>query len=522
MDVHQASSQLTSLGRDNMNAASSVKAKDAVSMLAAAKSLPDALQIVTNPRAQFEDCAEDEVVMHDMQCFIGLDGTSQSVPITQGMTMAKLKKKVQKITGIPTSEQKYVFADEAQLVGCSDPVPTNATLRCVRSQSDDEKSETSQKDPQADDQENTTEMETSSDGDQTQEILEKQAGFTKEKHIAKERRSWADLSDDECSVLPTAGNELDPCDRLPSDLARRFTERWRAWDEQQRHHQFYIAIPEHARDELYVVEEIKSSSSQIYRPKIIVRLRGRGSGLYELPRQGWKEKESTDPLMICLSGTQGYSLSDYWHTFYMVASLLEDTIYIRYNESLAYGEREVHLSDAWVHGGVRAHGTADQCRTIAMGSIEDNSDANKQWAREFTDKWREWDENERQHQFLIAIPEHSNDELQVVKRIKMFCRTNFVDGVPLRCRGRGSGFLEGKHKSESTDPFMICISGRNKYDLEAYWDTFYRLAAFLEADLYADYNQRNQKNRMRGKFKEVHLVYKDVHGGSRKGARINP
>jgi len=87
----------------------------------------------------------------------------------------------------------------------------------------------------------------------------------------------------------------------------------------------------------------------------------------------------------------------------------------------------------------------------------------------------------------------------------------------LRCRGRGSGFVEGKHKAESSDPMMICLSGRKeKYTLDDYWDIFYKLSSCLQA-LYADYNHTVKR-----KCQEVHLVYRDVHGGARIGARINP
>jgi hypothetical protein len=488
--------------------ASAAKAKDVFSMLAVAKSLPDALKIVTKPRTHSEDSAEDGV----MQCFIGLDGSTETVSISQGMTMTKLKKKVEKLTGIPVSEQKYVFADNAELVGGSDPVPTNATLRCVRSQSDDEQSDASQKDEQVAASEDET--------DNSSEVVGEQEICNGDIVVpsSKERLSWADLIDEE----PFVTKEDTPIgETCPSVLARIFTDGWRAWDEQERQHQFHIAVPEYAREGICLVEQIKTktAASRTYGPNIVVRLRGRGSGFLELPRQGRKERESTDPLMICLSGRPPYSIDAYWQTFYRVATLLEE-VYATYNQSLLDQGMEVHVTDDWVHGGVRPHGIAEPSRTISSGCSDwrtSCSDANSEWAREFTENWRKWDESERQHQFYIALPEHRREEFQVAKRIKFFCRDNFMENIMLRCRGRGSGFVEGKHKAESSDPMMICLSGRKeKYILDDYWDIFYKLSSFLQA-LYADYNDTVKR-----KCQEVHLVYRDVHGGARIGARINP
>jgi len=494
---------MPSLKHDSEEEACSVKARDVFAMLAVAKSLPDALKIVTRS----EDSTEDGV----MQCFIGLDGSAEIVPISQGMTMSKLKKKVENLTGIPVGEQKYVFADNAQLVGASDPVPTNATLRCVRSQSDDERSDSSQKDGQVTCKDG--EVEASSEGDIKHESRHEESVVDD----TEERKDWADLRDDDSdSASIVSKEEVDTS--ASADLARSFTERWRAWDEQERQHQFHIAIPEHVREGMHVVEQIKTAAAKTHGPNIFVRLRGRGSGFLELPRHGRKERESTDPLMICLSGRPPYSIGPYWHAFYMLTSLLEE-IYARYNPSVVdpgSKDQEVHVTDDWVHGGVRPHGRVEASRMLSISSVDGSSDANKLWAQEFTDSWRKWDESERQHQFYITLPEHRREEFQVGKRIKSFCRDSFLESVMLRCRGRGSGFAEGKHKAESTDPLMICISGRrDKYELDDYWWTFYKLSAFLQA-LYADYNQSERR-----KSQEVHLVYKDVNGGARKGARIN-
>jgi len=325
------------------------------------------------------------------------------------------------------------------------------------------------------------------------------------------RTLWTDLIAEDSTLrhlYKSESNEAQgPEGGLP--LAKSFTARWRVWNEWERQHQFYIGIPEQRRAEFHVVPQIKKACPSIYKTDVMVRLRGRGSGFLE----GKQQKESTDPLMICISGRNEYSLDDYWDTFHRIATLLEETIYARYNTSCVRGSchsSEIHLDDDWVNGGVRLHGEASSCSAPTRVPHETSS-----WAQEFTDAWRAWDASERQHQFNIDIPEASRDELQVVKRIKIACRSIFSEHVMLRCRGRGSGFLEGRHKAESSAPLMVCLSGREPYSLDEYWGAFYKFASFLEDDLYADYNASLAKN-----WKPVHLLHSSAHGGIRKGGRM--
>ena len=37
-----------------------------------------------------------------------------------------------------------------------------------------------------------------------------------------------------------------------------------------------------------------------------------------------------------------------------------------------------------------------------------------------------------------------------------------IDGVKLRLRGRGSGFLEGPEQKESNEPLNLCVSSKDK------------------------------------------------------------
>eukprot|EP00930_Biecheleria_cincta_P096424 TRINITY_DN88281_c0_g1_i1.p1 TRINITY_DN88281_c0_g1~~TRINITY_DN88281_c0_g1_i1.p1 ORF type:complete len:284 (+),score=32.49 TRINITY_DN88281_c0_g1_i1:118-969(+) len=99
-----------------------------------------------------------------------------------------------------------------------------------------------------------------------------------------------------------------------------------------------------------------------------------------------------------------------------------------------------------------------------------------------------------QCQFLIGIEE--NKQFQVKGRI--FGRggqnmKNIVqqagDGTKLRLRGRGSGFLEGSKKKESSDPLMLCVSAPNEI---AYQKAKILTTELLEG-IYSDYRQFHGK-----------------------------
>merc|ERR1712007_383793 len=57
------------------------------------------------------------------------------------------------------------------------------------------------------------------------------------------------------------------------------------------------------------------------------------------------------------------------------------------------------------------------------------------------------------------------------------------NGTKLRLRGRGSGFLEGPRKQESTDPLMLCVSSP---DAESYQKAKVLISKLMN-DIYADY-----------------------------------
>jgi len=506
--------------------------RNTMAMLAIAKSLPDALKVVVTSHSE---PTEDGL----LQLHIGLDGASHTVPFRHGMLMDQLKDKVLKITGIPVEEQMYIFAEDARLVDVNAPVPLDEPLRCIRSTlppaaskptSMEETSETTSAEECKDSSEWESWPRGSPDeswADLTEEadrlmLWENVARFLNKPEQNETSKACKAIQQQPHPEHATPSPRNEPSLEQGSSLARDFTERWRQWDEGQHQHQFYIGIPEDELEEFLVVQEIKKACPKIYKANVMIRLRGRGSGFLE----GRQRKESSDPLMICISGRSGYSFDDYWESFYKIASLLEDEIYAGYNQSTIAGKRcqesEVHLEDDWVRGGVRVHGEARPLYSaIAEETVSAGANTNE-WAREFTDAWRAWDENERQHQFTIEVPDAYRDEFQVVRRIKNACRSLFSDSVMLRCRGRGSGFIEGRHKAESSDPLMVCLSGRDRYSLDVYWSAFYKLAVFLEDDLYADYNASIAKcSTSKRKRTELHLNYSATHGGVRKGGRVN-
>jgi hypothetical protein len=81
-------------------------------------------------------------------------------------------------------------------------------------------------------------------------------------------------------------------------------------------------------------------------------------------------------------------------------------------------------------------------------------------------------------------------------------------GVRLRLRGRGSKFLEGPEKQESTDPLMLCLSapGRESYD-----EAVRQVTAILE-QIYVDFQKFRSRN---GKYQELLKV--QLHEGPREG-----
>jgi len=501
---------------------------DRQAMLAIAKSLPDALKVVAFAQANAESSAADGW----MELQMGLDGTSHTVPFSFGMTMEQLKEKVLGITGIPVEEQMYVYADEARLVDDDDLVPLDKPLRCVRSCPPPAEENSAQGEELSEEQNKKTNEEESEfiidDSDKSQRKRNSWADMTDE---AEACLSVADIVEDsmvwnlrECSdkrVENTQESSPNPADEEQTaheaSLAKKFTQRWRDWNESERQHQFYIAIPEHRRQELRVVQQIKKACRGIYKENVMVRLRGRGSGFLE----GARQRESTDPLMICISGRNDFSLEDYWEVFYLIAALLEDELYAAYNQSLAESKRsssDIHLDDDWVNGGVRLYGEANACSAEKQLVQQDRRPSS--WVHEFVEAWRTWNPSERHHQFYIDVPEAFREELSVVSRIKNVCRDIYSERIMLRLRGRGSGFIEGRHKAESLDPLMVCLSGRPPYSMDEYWITFEKIATFLEDDIYAAYNAWI-KSTGRNKLKAVHLVHSAVHGGIRKGGRAN-
>ena len=55
-----------------------------------------------------------------------------------------------------------------------------------------------------------------------------------------------------------------------------------------------------------------------------------------------------------------------------------------------------------------------------------------------------------------------------MKRIIEYCNsfsgyTGNPEGVKLRLRGKGSGFLEGPVQKESNDPLNLCVSSKDNY-----------------------------------------------------------
>lgn len=472
-------------------------------ILATAKSLPEALNVLLTTHPSDADAKQEAL---SMQLHIGLDGQAHTVPLKHGAGMVGLRKTVLRMTGIPVDEQKYIFVDDTRLVDNDCPLPTDQPLRCVRTttSSDDGDEQTPDVSEDASDK-GSSESEDSSKYD-----------FKWSDDLVEPGESWADASE---GLIEGYGSQRSSA-QSASSFARRFTNKWRRWNERMRQHQFYISIPEQHREKLQVTKRIRRACSTFYKAgQIMIRMRGRGSGYLE----GKYRKESTDPLMICLSGREPYSLDDYWETFYKISAFLEEVLYANFNRCVVRGKplgRELHIDDHSVHGGAHCeflhralpaahvHDACDHTRKV---------DAELSWAWEFTQNWRQWNEWERQHQFYIAIPEQCRDELKVAIRLKRACKHIYKEHVMIRLRGKGSGFLEGKRKKESSDPLMICISGREPYVRDDYWNSFYKISALLEADIYADYNRSLGSTSKKGS--QVHLQYEFVNSGARQGGR---
>merc|ERR1711939_755223 len=87
---------------------------------------------------------------------------------------------------------------------------------------------------------------------------------------------------------------------------------------------------------------------------------------------------------------------------------------------------------------------------------------------------------------------------------------NGKSGAKLRLRGRGSNFLEGPRKLESTDDLMLCVSSK---DLVGYEDAK-NLVTDLLNSIYDDYRETC---RSAGKLPPALGI--QLHEGAREGAR---
>mmetsp|Transcript_119927 Transcript_119927/g.208254 ORF Transcript_119927/g.208254 Transcript_119927/m.208254 type:complete len:510 (+) Transcript_119927:85-1614(+) len=478
-----------------------------------AKCLPEALNVLANARLCDSDAKQEAL---SMQLHIGLDGRAHTVPLKHGAGMVGLRKTVLRMTGIPVDEQKYIFVDDARMVDNDCPVPTEQALRCVwTTNSSDDSSEgdeqTADVSEDASDK-GSLESEERSLASEEQESSKYQYEWSE---FVAPGESWADASED---LIDAHGLHRSSIAYGTASLAQRFTSKWRQRNERMRQHRFYIAIPEQHRERFQVTKRIRRACSSFYKKdQIMVRLRGRGSGYLE----GKSKKESTDPLMICLSGREPYETDDYWDSFHKILVFLEEVLYAQYNRVVAQGRglaQELHIDEHSVRGGANHEFLHRAAQPASIqDALRDEADAGLLWAWEFTEAWRRWNEREHQHQFFIAIPEHRFDDFKITPRLKRACKSIYTHNVMIRLRGKGSGFLEGKRKKESPDPLMICLSGRDPYLLSDYWTSFYKISALLEADIYADYNRSLGNRSKRGA--QAHLQYEFVNGGARKGGR---
>lgn len=77
------------------------------------------------------------------------------------------------------------------------------------------------------------------------------------------------------------------------------------------------------------------------------------------------------------------------------------------------------------------------------------------------------------------------------------------DSTKLRLRGQGSGFLEGRHGHESTDPLMLCVSAPSEFSC----NQAKRMITELLENIYEEYRAIN------GSAPKIRL-----HDGARPGA----
>jgi hypothetical protein len=125
-------------------------------------------------------------------------------------------------------------------------------------------------------------------------------------------------------------------------------------------------------------------------------------------------------------------------------------------------------------------------------------------------KWAKTNAVKHQCQFIIGIEEDA--AFQVVKKIcsntkRIAERTD----AKLRLRGRGSRFLEGKERLESTDDLMLCVTCCNKWGFD---EACGLVRDLLDGDIYNKYKMHCRRN-----GEQVPDLSIQVHEGPRDGSR---
>jgi len=136
----------------------------------------------------------------------------------------------------------------------------------------------------------------------------------------------------------------------------------------------------------------------------------------------------------------------------------------------------------------------------------------KESSRRSGHAWKNTSWIKPQCQFLIGIEEER--QFQVTRRLlsshgKHVKAIAEESGAKLRLRGKGSGFLEGPEKLESTDPLMMCVSAQ---DQESYSKAKSLVWSLLE-DVHKQYWLYCEK--VGHPLPELHV---DVHEGPRRGS----